>query len=200
MKSVTFKRIGAFFIDIMLITLITNLFVSFIPKSDKVKELNKEQKTIYDKYVKEEIDSDKYIKKSNDIGYQISKETLYVDIIANVVIIGYFIIYQYKNKGKTLGKQLMKIQIVKNDDSKLSVNDITIRSLLVNSLLVSIMSMIMIMFLPKNIYIEANNIIYLIQGMIILVSMLMINIRKDQRGIHDLITNTKVIAIEEEKQ
>lgn len=199
MKSVAFRRVTAFLIDIILITIITNLFVSFIPKSDKVKELYKEQNTIFEKYQKKEINAEEYITKSSDINYEISKENLYVKIIANVVIIGYFIIYQYKNDGKTAGKKLMKIKIVKSNDSKLTVNDITIRTLIINSLLTGMISMLLIIFLSKKTFIEVDNIINYVQGVILMVSLLMINLRKDQRGIHDLITNTKVIAIEEEK-
>ncbi len=197
MKSITAKRLAAFFIDMIIITLITSLISAVIPTSDKVKELTNERESIYQSYYDKKISDDEYLEQSNEVSYQISYETLYVNIIKNIIMIGYFIIYQYQNNGQTFGKKLMKIKVVKEDDSKLTANDFAIRSLIINSLLIGTVDMVMILILSKATYIGFNSIVYLVQGVVMVGIFLMVAIRSDKRGLHDLITKTKVIIDEE---
>ena len=51
--------------------------------------------------------------------------------------------------GQTLGKKIMKIQIVSSENKKLSMNNYLIRSLLVDSILMNIISIITILLMNK---------------------------------------------------
>ena len=51
-----------------------------------------------------------------DNSYQLSKETGLTNIVTIVVYVLYFIVYQMYMNGQTIGKRIMKIRVVKNED------------------------------------------------------------------------------------
>ena len=113
-----------------------------------------------------------------------------------VVEILYFMVLQFYLGGQTLGKRLLKIKIVKQDGSDLSMNDVVIRNLINNSIFADIVVAIMILF-NKNVYFYGSSIVQIIQYIIIFVSIFMIIVRKDGRSVSDLIAGTRVVKVKE---
>lgn len=128
--------------------------------------------------------------------YLLNKDSVMHTIITLTFTLIYFGIIQYILKGKTIGKILFKLQVVSNNEKKLTVITYILRSLIINEVLLNSISIIFLMTASKNTYHHANNItttiISIIEGIIIF----LVITREDHRGLHDLLFNTKVIELE----
>ena len=77
------------------------------------------------------------------------------------------------------------------------MNNLLIRSLIVDSILMNIISVVTILYMTKSLYLETYDIITTIFAAIYIVTFTMILFREDGRGLHDIIAKTKVISTEE---
>ena len=103
------------------------------------------------------------------------------------------VVYQFYNKGQTLGKRLMKIRVVSNDNRELTINDYIFRSMILNSVLVNILVVVLVMFMNKNYYFYVSFPLQLVQIVLSLITIFMILFRKDGRGLHDMVAHSKVV-------
>lgn len=191
------QRLLAYVVDIIIVVTIATL-ISFPFSTNKtVEKLNKQSTEIMQKYTNQEIDAKTYINQTMDNSYLLSKETGLVTIITIVIYVLYFIVYQAYMGGQTIGKKLMKIQIIKNDGSKLTMNDMIIRNIINNSILANIFLAIFVL-ISKNAYYYGSMVVEMIQYLILIVSIFMIILRKDGRSIPDFMAGTKVINLKEE--
>ena len=107
----------------------------------------------------------------------------------------YFGLFQYYNKGQTIGKKLMKIKVVSNDGKKLKLSQVIIRMLIINSVLTSVILISLISFESKGLYISTSKYINMIDATLVSASIIMIMFKNDGRGLHDLLANTKVVYV-----
>lgn len=202
--SILSKRISAYLIDILflfvLISLITE--IKFInPYYDKYIETYESYNEILEQYSNEEITEAEFNKLYNINYYNVTKYSISYNIVIIVVIFLYFVVFQKFNNGQTLGKKLMKIKVTNNnEESKVSLIKYFIRSLpmyfiYVGGLIPLIINSVLVFILNENNYMNVTMIISYAFLIISIVSFVMINIRKDERGIQDLLANTKVIYI-----
>lgn len=189
------QRLGAYLIDAILISFIAVL-ISMPLMNNSVEKLSAKSSEIMESYLKQEIDANTYMHQSIDISYQMARQNCLSTIATIVVEILYFMVLQFYLGGQTLGKRLLKIKIVKQDGSDLSMNDVVIRNLINNSIFADIVVAIMILF-NKNVYFYGSSIVQIIQYIIIFVSIFMIIVRKDGRSVSDLIAGTKVVKVKE---
>lgn len=187
------QRLGALLVDLCLIFLVTSLFTSFLVNNDNYEKLSKESNQVMEDYVNSKIDPKTYVSRVGDISYDLSRETALVSILTIAVYILYFIVFQFYQKGQTLGKKLFKIRVVNNDSGDLSMNQLAIRSLLINNILVDIVVLAFSILGTRNTYFVSTSIVQIIQYILLFVTVLMVLSRKDKRGLHDLFANTKVI-------
>ena len=96
--------------------------------------------------------------------------------------------------GQTIGKKIMKIQIV-STEGNLFMNQMILRSMLSNFILMDIISFVFMLFLPKSIFLYGLLGIEIIQYLLVIVSALLIMFRKDGRSIHDILLHTKVVRV-----
>ena len=195
------KRFSAFVIDILIVSVICNILVLIIPKSDNYDKLNDELNNVAQEYADKLTDDmdvniyQDYIDEVAPISYQIEKETFIDKILIIVVYILYYVVYQFKNNGQTLGKKLMKIK-VKAEGRSLQINDLLFRSFIVNSVLSSLISVILL-FTTKNMnYRYASEVVSFIFGGALLISGMMCLIRKDKKTLQDCLTKTLVVEVE----
>lgn len=193
MKPVSYKRIFAYIIDIMIISIISTLITSFIPLSSEYQRASDELYITLEDYNNEEITNEEYLEKVNEISYIANRESVSVSIITILIAASYFVILPYYMNGQTLGKKLMKIKVVSSNNKKLNILNYLIRSLFVGSILLNTINVITILFLSKDLYLKTYNITSTIFGAIYLVIFSMILFRKDGMGLHDMIAKTKVI-------
>ena len=193
-KNATFiQRLIALVIDLVIIMLVSSIFTAFTVDMDNYQKLSDELVSVEKQLEKEEITPTVYMSKSMDINYDLSRETALTTIVTIALSIVYFMIYQVKKNGQTLGKKLMKIRLVSNDEKDLTMNQVAVRSLIINCVLADILLLTLVLICTKNIYMIGAVIIEMIQYIVFFIIAIMVLSRKDKRGLHDLITNTKVI-------
>lgn len=190
------QRLCAFIIDMFLISMISSLISQPFINQDNYKRLSDEVTTTTSEYKNKKIDTDTYVNRVADISYDMAKQNGISAIIEIAISILYFIVWQFKSNGQTLGKKLMKIKIVKKDETQLTINDILFRSLLIDYILFDMIVLCFTVFSNKNTYFYGVGIFEFIQYAIVFISSMLILSRKDKQGLHDIIVKTEVIKSE----
>lgn len=249
--KIVLKRVGAYLIDIILVSLLATIISSnsYINKDyKKYKEVYNEYNNKYDEYsdyymnlenyyedkkisdkeykkltkkneiyIKdlinyyedEKIDKEEYnniienlkLEYSNletNYSYKLLKYSIIPTVINLMCVLLYFVVFQFYFDGKTLGKKIMKLKLVSNNTKKLHIFNYLIRSLIVNEVFINLISLLCLIILSKNNYVTYNNIIYVITYILEMTILFMIVFDKNNRGLHDYISNTKVIEDKKE--
>ena len=192
------KRIIAYVIDIMVITIFTTLIgrISFLNPS--LKEYNK----TYDEYMKltedyqnKKIKQKEYEKEMIDVNYRLSKENIYAGIITVSSLVLYFGVAQWLLKGQTIGKRILKLKVVSNKDKKLNIGNYLLRTTILNNVIFRVAIMVGVFFLNKKAYYNYSSALSLCESLMESIILLMVVLRKDNRGLHDIIAGTKVISL-----
>lgn len=192
-KPYFFPRLVAYIIDMILVSLVCTGIMFVVPKNNNYQKYMKEYEKIQTELIEEKIDVKEYFNKAVDIVYDIDYCNVFSMIIEVTLIILYFVVFQFYNKGQTFGKKLMKLRVVSTKDNDLTINQVTYRSLIINSILINILILGSLLFLGKNYYFYANYVLQLLSVTIVFVTLIMILFRKDGRGLHDVVAGTKVI-------
>ena len=199
-KAMFSQRVLAFLIDLVLLSMITSLITMFIPVNDTATKLYEEQNRVLEGYVEGTVSMEEYVNQMVDISYDISRQTVIVSIVTIVISILYYVVYPCYNNGQTLGKKLMKIKIKKTDDTDLSMNDLLIRGMINNSILVNIISIILVLFLSKDLYLSTSSLLNIIQYLVLIISLIMIAFTKNAQGLHDKVCKTEVVVADTVKE
>lgn len=167
---------------------------SLLPVTSKYEEeINKEDSNkLLDELLKYYNDS------YNSDAREIRRLDLYRDIIRIVLLCLYFVLLPIYTKGVTLGKKLLKLRIVRNDNTDAKPMDYVIRMVILYSIIFTITSIIFAYTLSVKDFYTYDNILSRINSAFLLVIFGMIVFKKDMRGLHDVLSNTKVISTKEE--
>lgn len=133
---------------------------------------------------------------AQDYVYILNKEGISNSIITIVCTLLYFGIIQYFLKGQTIGKKLLKLKVVSASDKKLNILNYILRSLIVNSVLLNTIGIVFLLFASKSVYQNADTVISTLISVVEAIIIFLVLTREDQRGLHDLLFNTKVISTE----
>ena len=199
-KSMFRQRVLAFIIDFFILGLISSLIIMFVPVSETASKLYEEQNKILMSYSEGTVSMEEYVNQLIDLEYDIAKQTVIVSIVTIVISILYYVVYPCYNNGQTLGKKLMKIKIKKTDDTDLSMNDLLIRGMINNSILVNIISIILVLFLSKDLYLSTSSLLNIIQYLVLIISLIMIAFTKNAQGLHDKVCKTEVVVADTVKE
>ena len=191
-KASLIQRIVAYMIDMFVVVMITSLVVSPFVDTDTINKLQDSYEEVCEKYVSGEIDSHTYFVESMPLVYQMAREDGILSFVMIFLGIMYFIVFQFYNKGKTVGKNFMKIKVVSNDGD-LTMNQLLIRSLIINFILVDLIVFGLVVFAPMDVYFYATLVFELIQYFVVFISIIMIILSKSKRGIHDFVSHCEVI-------
>lgn len=192
MKATFIERLGAYFLDIIIISILLSIIGYGLPKNavDYEQELN----DITEKYLNSEINTQKYIDETSIILYDNQKSNILSLGISVALIIGYFVIFQYMNQGQTFGKKLFKIKVVEKESKKTpSISSGFIRSLFILNIMSGILNIIFIYILNSKTYYIGYGITYIIETLFIIVTIFFVLYREDGRGLHDIMAKTTVI-------
>ena len=199
--SATFgRRFASYIIDFLILSFALNLVMLIIPENKNVTKLNKQLEEVTSEYVESggasisASEMQKYVNDSASLSYRIDKENFLYSIIVIVIYILYYVVFQFFNKGQTLGKKLMGIRVEK-ENGELTINDFIFRSFIINSLLYSMITLVLLFTTKDVAYLYSIGILGFIQFVVMLVSALMIGIRKDKKALQDIITKTKVVEV-----
>ena len=192
MKASASKRLCAYFIDAIIVSIIFNCIVMLVPTNRNITVLQSELTTLNEEYLKEDMAIEVYTNRYASIISSLDKENVLVAIIDILVLLGYFVLVPYYWDGKTIGMKLFKIRI-KKEKEKLSLNDLIIRCLIINGIGCSMISLCFVYILPDYPYFVLSTILGIIQLLLVIISGFMVIYRHDKRGIHDLVSGTGVV-------
>ena len=192
MKATFFERVGAYILDAIIISLIFSVICFGIGDNTKTEELLLEE--LDNKLMQSEITTNEYLDEYMDIMYDYQKETILTSGISLALTVAYFVVFQYMNKGQTIGKKILKIQVVDKENKKpISILKGLLRSFIITSTLSGIVSLITIYLLKQNTYYVIYGTLLGIETLFVLITTILVLYKKDGRGLHDLMTNTIVI-------
>ena len=192
MKAKFFDRLTAYIIDVIIISLITSIIFTSIPTNNK--ELEKQLSSLQDEVLSNNITYEEFVDEYQDLYYKNKKDTMTQSAITLTITIAYFVIFQYMNKGQTIGKKILHLRVVDNNTEKpLSIFKELIRSLLIWNILSGTLGIVLIYILNKESYITSYLIISSLESIFIVITAMFTLYRKDNRGLHDIIINSKVI-------
>lgn len=187
------ERFGALLIDIIIISLIANIIATVFVNQESVNKLSEQEISLLNDFNDDKIDFNTFTEEASSISYESSKLLIPYTIVYIFLSIGYFVIFQQKN-GQTLGKKLLKIK-VKSDKGKLTINQMVVRSLIINAIFFNIIDLAAILFLSKGMYLNAYSSIKIVEYILFIVIAFMVLFRNDKRGLHDVVCHTKVVSV-----
>lgn len=191
MNASFFKRLAAYLIDTIFITLVVSLITSGIT-SKEYDDAYERYLELNDMYTNSEITMGEYMDDISVVMYKMNKSSALVTGISITLSVAYFIVFQYLNKGQTLGKKLLRIKVTEKGNNP-SLKSIIIRCLLVDSILTSLFGLVLLYILKESNYYLVYSGIEVIEMIFVFVSALFILYRKDKLGLHDIISHTEVI-------
>jgi uncharacterized RDD family membrane protein YckC len=192
MKATFFERLGAYFLDAIIVSLIFSLIcLGFGNYTSNTEKLMSE---LDEKLLQNEITNEEYLEEYQDLLYDYQKENVLQSGISAALTIAYYVIFQYMNKGQTIGKKLLKLRVVDKDTQKpVSILKGLLRSFIVLSILSGTLCIIFLYIFSKNNYLISYTTLLFLEGIFTLITTLLVLYRKDGRGLHDMIANTIVI-------
>ena len=194
-KPKIYKRVIAFLIDMLVVTLLSGLLTIILTNTEEYDKNTNKLLELAQKDAKEEITSEEYNKLYPEISYSLNVSSLPVTVITLCVTIVYYVIMLYFAKGITLGKYIMKLRIESANGKELNIFNYLLRSLIVNSLLSNIVTILLIKLLSKDSFINIYDRISSLFSLLLLATFIFMMYREDGRGLHDLMANTKVVNI-----
>jgi len=194
LKKASFvRRLAAFIIDMVLVAFVAGLISTPFVNINKLEQINKKESELVEKYKSQKITPQEYVDGFSDVYYESIKANGINSFIEIILAILYFVVLQLYNKGQTLGKKMLKIKVISENDD-LSMNQMILRSLLSNFILVNILGFAFLTFASKHVYIMSVGTIQMINYLIVFISVIMATL-KEGRTIHDRIAHTRVVKV-----
>ena len=195
MNAGFFKRFLAFGIDFLLVNLIVSIVTMGI-STTKVESLNKQLLELENKAMSGEMAMEEFANQSTSIMYDLEKASLPSDIVTVVIFIGYFIVFQYLNKGQTLGKKLFKIKIIEGEKkSNPRLLTVIVRSILIDMILMRLIIIVFVIALDSTGFVMMYGLFSMFYMIFIFVCVFMMLFRKDKISLHDMITHSNVVEV-----
>lgn len=192
MKATFFERLGSYILDSFIVSIIFSLICMGISTTES--NTKKMMAELDDKLMDKTITVEQYAEEYQELLYDYQKENILVTSISISLTIAYYAIFQYMNKGQTLGKKIMRIKVVDKDTEKpLTILKGCLRSTFIYNILSGTICIPLLYILKENTYFITYSMLVIIEMIFILISAMFVLYRKDKRGLHDIITNTVVI-------
>lgn len=195
------KRLMAYVIDILIVSICMTPILNWSvinPYIDEYTENYTEYTELLEQANAGDIDPEdaEYEEKIIDLNYQINKYKVVSSSISAGSLLLYFALLQLALKGQTIGKKIMKIKVVANrENKKLNIGNYILRSLILNNIIFTIVLIVGVYLFKEDGYYNLSMIVSYLQLLVMSIIMLMIVLRKDFRGLHDIVAGTKVIDV-----
>lgn len=188
-----FQRLGAFLLDMFLVAVVASLLSGPFLDVESINKLNDEYTSIVNNEETYDLTLDGFFEQIETINYQLSVKMGVYTFILLVLSLLYFGVFQYNNKGQTLGKKIFSIRVVGIDNNEVSRDSMLVRALISNSILINILLFASMIFMSKSFYLYVAIILNFLDYLIIFISGAMVLFSKKRVAIHDLIAKTEVI-------
>lgn len=186
------KRIFAYLLDIFFVSLISSLIVMIPIFNYNAPTIQEKTNEIYDSLLNtgsSDPDEDILIEKL----YNLEKESSSLTVVTAFVTFIYFGVIGFINNGQTLGKMITKLRVVPVKDNKLNPGLYIIRTLLITSIIPQIINIASLSLMNANTWYNLTGIVSQVQEFFFLIILGFMIFRDDERGLHDIICQTKVI-------
>ena len=191
MKATFFERLGSFILDSFIVSIIFSLICLGINTNQSNTE--KLMSELDNKLMESSITVEQYVEEYQGLLYDYQKENILITGVSLALTIAYYGIFQYMNKGQTLGKKIMRIKVVDQKTEKpISILKGLVRTLPIYNLISGIICIPLLYLLKENTYFIIYSILLIIEMIFVITSAMFILYRKDKRGLHDVLTNTVV--------
>ena len=186
------KRILAYLIDVVIVLFASSMLSSISYLNPQLETYNKYYDEYSEKtkdYLDKKTTDDEYLQITNDYSYKLERNSVYSSVISVVTILLYFGVFQKYNNGQTLGKKLLNIRVKGN----LNVFKYLLRTAIIYNVFINVAKIILIVALDQNQYLNANKYLYILALVVEVTTIVMIMLRKDHKGLHDLIVGSEVV-------
>ena len=192
------KRVFAYIIDIFLISFLASIIFAIAYKDTNYAEYMEKNKMYLDN-IRKSGSSDPDNEKLVDIVYDLSKTEIPLSIITLGATVLYFGIISFMFNGKTIGKKIMKIQVVPLKGKKLNPGLYMLREIILTNSLFKLLDIINISLASKSNWLVYNTVLTYAENIVIVVLLGVMIFRTDERSLHDLICQTNVVETEKTK-
>ena len=192
MKATFFERLGSYLLDTLIVSFIFSLIcLGFGNYQSNTEKLMTE---LDNKLLESSITTEEYLEEYKELLYDYQKENVLQTGISVALTIAYYVVFQYMNKGQTIGKKILNIRVVDKDTKKpISILKGLLRSFIILSVLSGTLGIIFLFVLSKNSYFISYSALLFIEGIFTLITIMLVLYKKDGRGLHDIIANTIVL-------
>lgn len=189
------KRIIAFVIDIVIVSLVVSLInlLPLDPYKDKYKDTYEKYNEVVQKSTEDE--NNDYKDEIIELNYEVYKYRTYSSIVSATALILYFGVLPLVMNGQTLGKKIMKLRVVSNNDKKLNFWKYLIRIVILNNIWLSLINVGAVYVVSGVKFYYVTYVISMLSSLIYMLNLIMVMFRKDNRGLHDMVAGTKVIEV-----
>ena len=189
------KRIIAFVIDIVIVSLVVSLInlLPLDPYKDKYKDAYEKYNEVVQKSTEDEKND--YKDEIIELNYEVYKYRTYSSMFSATALILYFGVLPLVMNGQTLGKKIMKLRVVSNNEKKLNFWKYLIRIVILNNIWLSLINVGAVYVVSGVEFYYVTYVISMLSSLIYMLNLIMVMFRKDNRGLHDMVAGTKVILV-----
>lgn len=192
-KALFIQRLAAFILDIFIVSMVASIFSYPFLDMDSIQKLNDSSVQVSEDYISGKLDAKEYMSESISISYEMAKKQGLLSLVTIFLNVVYFVVFQIKNNGQTLGKQILRIRVTSRNGKDLSMNQMIFRSMIINSVLIDMVGFAILLFAKPDVYFYGVGLLGFIQSMILIISGIMVMFGREHLGIHDLVARTDVV-------
>ena len=192
-KALFIQRFAAFILDVFIVSMVASMIAYPFLDMNSIDKLSESSTQIVEDYMKQEISIEEYTNESISVSYEMARKQGILSLITIFLNVLYFVVFQIKNDGQTIGKKLLKIKVSSNDGKQLTMNQMIFRSLIINSILIDMVNFCVLLFTNQTAYFYGVGILSMVQFIMIAASGFMVMFSDKRQGIHDLIAHTDVV-------
>lgn len=201
MKNVTLRRFGAYLIDLLIIGII-GAILSYIPmlnpNANEYEQTYQEVLSLYERYSNNEITLNEYETGYISLSYDLNRSNAVYTCFNLVLLLLYFVIVPVVMKGQTVGKKLLRLKVVSHqDEGNVGIVSYLVRAIIQNNILITVAQLGIIFYFTKDNYYTIYNNVNMVGYILLYLIVFLVLVRKDKRGLHDLVAGTKVISLED---
>lgn len=189
------KRIIAFVIDIVIVSLVVSLInlLPLDPYKDKYKDAYEKYNEVVQKSTEDEKND--YKDEIIELNYEVYKYRTYSSMFSATALILYFGVLPLVMNGQTLGKKIMKLRVISNNEKKLNFWKYLIRIVILNNIWLSLINIGAVYVVSGVKFYYVTYVISMLSSLIYMLNLIMVMFIKDNRGLHDMVAGTKVILV-----
>ncbi len=197
MNASFLRRLLAYFTDMAILGIIITFSLLLFSNGNakNLETLSNEVNEVNEQLLEEEITMENYIYRYAELNYQIDKMSVIDNILNTLYIILLFVYIPFLLHGQTIGMRLSKIKIVKENGTPATLNDYLFRSILIYSLGYLFITLAVVYIVPSLAYFTISSILVILEFLLVFTSTFMILYRHDRKGLHDILTKTKLMKI-----